>query len=404
MFPRVQMHHLPPNRSERIKEFIQNDADRDLKVVVFDRFFAEEAYSFHFYNERPDVLRVLDMQDMHSLRYHRQNMVQTMDANIDMNGNGVVGLDCFQDTQLLNTFPMVQDGKHGTISGKDPSLTLLRELAAIHRSDLTLVCSPFEMALLTDEYGINPGKLVLAPFFTEAIESYHQTEMDERRDFVVIGGFKHPPNIDQVMLLKRDIWPKIRASLPDAKLHIYGAYPPPRIQQLHDERNGFLVHGHVKDLDVPLGQARVLLAPLRYGAGIKGKIVDAWRYGCPVVTTPIGSEGIEIPTSKHSNTREWGGIISSDNDSFVKSAVQLYSDKTRWSQSQSRARVMLKELFDAEKNLHIVNDSIVTALKEIDSRRQRDYSAAMLWHNSARSTEYFSRWIELKEGLSNDSK
>jgi len=64
------------------------------------------------------------------------------------------------------------------------------------------------MALLTDEYGINPEKLVLAPFFTEAIESYHQTEMDERRDFVVIGGFKHPPNIDQVMLLKRDIWPK----------------------------------------------------------------------------------------------------------------------------------------------------------------------------------------------------
>jgi len=59
---------------------------------------------------------------------------------------------------------------------------------------------------------------------------------------------------------------------------------------------------------------------------------------------------------------------------------------------------------DAEKNLHIVNDSIVTALKEIDSRRQRDYSAAMLWHNSARSTEYFSRWIELKEGLSNESK
>jgi glycosyltransferase involved in cell wall biosynthesis len=421
-FPSVQMHHLPSNRSERLLQFTQNDLDGNLKAVVFDRFFAEEAYSFHFYNngKRSEVLRILDMQDMHSLRYHRQNLIQEMDLDPAANR---FGLDHLSQSRVLDSFPMVpytDERQEGHSSAKNPHLTLVRELAAIHRSDLILVCSPFELKLLRDEYRIHPEKLVLAPFFTKGIEEYHTTStkseelqssipsphsFETRRDFVALGGFKHPPNVDQVLILKKYIWPRIREKIPDAKLHIYGSYPPPRIQQLHDAKSGFLVHGYVDDLNLPLGQGRVLLAPLRYGAGIKGKIVDAWRYGCPVVTTPIGAEGIGFNEEEYDNQGQgynWGGQVASDNDSFIKSAIELYSDERLWMRSQSNARRLLKDLFDAKKNLNVVDDAIAAAVQDMHCRRQRDYTAAMLWHNTARSTEYFSRWIELKESRRED--
>ena len=449
-FPRVQLHHLPPNRLDRIQKFVKENVKGELKAVVFDRFFAEEAYSFQFHKhgETANVLRILDMQDMHSLRYHRQNLIREIDsASCSEKRSGIEfghGLDHFKDDTFMNSFPMVAQGTSMSSSqsqsrqsyGKDKNahLTLLRELASIHRSDLTLVCSQFELDLLTDEYGINPDKLVLAPFFTKEVdysycdsnehemqtETERETETllsqsyERRKDFIALGGFKHLPNVDQVLMLKHHLWPQIRKQIPDAKLHIYGSYPPQRIQQLHDVKNGFIVHGYVDDLDLPLGGSRVLLAPLRYGAGVKGKIVDAWRFGCPVVTTPIGSEGIGntnrngdgngngIDKDHHDTTltKDWGGIVAYNNDDFIKGAIELYSNKDEWIRAQLNSRRLSKELFDATSNLAVVDDAIALAMETMHSRRQRDYTSAMLWQDSARSTEYFSRWIELKESLS----
>lgn len=414
--PGVQMHHLPPNRSEQFLQFLHRDGlDGTLRAVVFDRFFAEEAYSFYFQGrgrggdgKMSDVLRVLDMQDMHSLRYHRQNLVETMD-NMDRFGGGLDHLSSGSGSRIVDGFPMVDIFDRGKEkSSKNSSMTLLRELAAIHRSDLTLVCSSFELDLLIDEYGIPRDKLVLAPFFTNNDEECQAPShsFETRRDFVSLGGFKHPPNVDQVICLKKHIWPQIKKKIPDAKLHIYGSYSPPRIQQLHDAKSGFLVHGYVDDLALPLRRCRVMLAPLRYGAGVKGKVVDAWRYGCPVVTTSIGAEGIGLVHQQQQeecdempNDMNWGGSVASDNQSFIQSAINLYSDKTQWMKSQSSARLLLKTLFDAETNLKVVDDAIANAVDDVHSRRRRDYTSGMLWHHSTRSTEYFSRWIELKESL-----
>lgn len=390
LFPDVRMHCVPTNRSDRIHTFLHGDFCKHLKAVVFDRFFAEEAYSFHIYNERPEVLRVLDMQDMHSLRNHRQAMIKSMD--LDQKDRG---LACFKDGELMKSFPQLSQ-----TAEKTSYSMLLRELSAIHRSDLVLVCSQFELDLLRDQYGIPSEKLVLASFFTEEIPEYFSKENDDatfeysfekRKDFVALGGFKHPPNVDQVLLLK-NLWPRIRQALPEAKLHIYGSFPPARIQQLHSPKEGFLVHGYVKDLDIPLGDSRVMLAPLRFGAGIKGKIIDAWRYGCPVLTTPIGAEGIGKCTD------DWGGLIVSDEESFVSNAVKLYNDKAEWNERQRSGRSLLKDFFGTN-NLDSLNDAIMDATTNINGRRQRDYTSAMLWQSSSRSTEYFSRWIELKETM-----
>ena len=237
-------------------------------VVCFDRFIAEEAFSFRVRELVPNALRILDMQDMHALRRGRQALVEA-DRSIGL-------------SDVLGHTPDAS------------SAVLLRELAALHRSDLTLVCSPAEMELLQGEYAVPADKLCLASFFcTEAARDGASGEgskvgqggqggqggfgygashgFGERAGFVTVGGFRHAPNVDGVGWLASELWPRIRASLPDdlralATMHVYGAYPTSGIQALHDPSRGLLVHGHAKSLEV-LASARLLLAPLRCTRG-----------------------------------------------------------------------------------------------------------------------------------------
>ena len=240
----------------------------------------------------------------------------------------------------------------------------------------------------------SPWKLISAPFFQKSVKQDMTTSYDERSDFVSIGGFKHPPNVDSVRLLRR-IWPRIRSHLPDAKLHVYGAYPTNEIGSMHDEKLGFYVHGHVEDIKEALLQRRVLLAPLRFGAGIKGKIVDSWGYGLPVVTTSVGAEGMMTTDAIASD--DWGGLIVSNEDEFVEAAVNLYTTKELWEYSQNRAIELLNSLFNKEQNLQVIDEALSDAMMNLGQRRKRDITSQLLWHQSNRSTEYFSKWIELKE-------
>lgn len=447
----VTIHHLPPNRSEEIKNILNSSVfNKTLQTVMFDRYYAEEIYSFHFYKTKPNVLRVLDMQDFHSLRKHREYIVQIDTDNQqkllkkkDSLNNSYCGSEEDEEAQLfqlshslmdkvMNSHPMItsmhtsNDDKTGTnmtiqntilSSQKHPNSILLRELASIHRSDLTLVCSPYELDLLQNEYGIPKHKLSLASFFInvdEIEDKYFTTALnassndncdysfESRKDFITLGGLKHPPNIDQVKVLKYDIWPKIKQRLPQANLHIYGAYTPHSLKKLHDEKLGFFIQGHASSLGDVLSRCRVMLAPLRFGAGIKGKIIDSWRYGCPVVTTPIGSEGMTIPNMDFIDTKEeqeaqWGGMIASKSDDFVQGAIDLYKNKSQWIQSQMNGRRLIHDLFDSKRNLTRLNDDIYLAIMDREKNRQRDYFSACLWSQQSRSTEYFSKWIEQKE-------
>ena len=166
---------------------------------------------------------------------------------------------------------------------------------------------------------------------------------------------------------------------------------------MHDEKLGFYVHGHVEDIKEALLQRRVLLAPLRFGAGIKGKIIDSWCYGLPVVTTPIGAEGMMMTDTLAFNENDWGGCVVSNEDEFVKAAVDLYTTKDLWECSQSKSIELLNALFNKEQNLQLIDDALDDAKMNMRQRRKRDVTGQLLWHQSNRSTEYFSKWIELKE-------
>jgi hypothetical protein len=355
-------------------------------IVIFDRFFAEEAFSFRVRELSPTSLRLLDMQDLHALRRGRQRLVKSGAAPSDV---------------IMHV----------------PSVTheeLARELAAVQRSDLVFVCSPTELALLQYEYRVPVDKLALASFFcTEASEEGDCVAGEEgctsgqsgygydashgweaREGFVTMGGFMHQPNMDGVRWLASTIWPLIRKQLPGVEMHIYGAYPTQEALQLNRPNEGCFVHGFTKSLDV-LASRRVLLAPLRFGAGIKGKIVDGWRYGLPAVTTSVGAEGM----SDHQDAPDalWGGLLADDPQGFADAAVRLYTDNVLWEGARAEGRRLLRSLYGAEENLAIIRSAVDTALSQLDERRERDVVGAMLWQQTSRATEYFSRWIELKE-------
>jgi glycosyltransferase involved in cell wall biosynthesis len=358
----VHFHSLQPNNSSAMHEFL-NMVGEDLTLVIHDKFYTEETYSFHINKLRPQVVQIVDMQDMHSLRRGRQDLFESASNGWD---------------QLQESINFIPNSNHEM---------LLRELASIHRCDLALVCSPVEHELLTKQFQIKASKLCCASFWV--IPDTTRKCWDERNHFCFIGGYHHAPNVDAVKQISHYLWPIIREQLPDAEMHVFGANVNKVIQDLHDPEHGFFIKGFCGDLSSTFVNYRVLLAPLRYGAGIKGKIVEAWKHGLPVVTTPIGSEGMT------DCGLTWGGIVASTVQDICDAAVHLHSNEGAWQSAAARAQQLLTTLFNPE-HWEQVDLKLKESIEQRTIRRSTDYTRSILWHQKYRSTEYFSRWIEGK--------
>ena len=224
-------------------------------------------------------------------------------------------------------------------------------------------------------------------------------------------------------VLTQQIWPAIQdrwqltnsnsgssQSLPP-RLHIYGAFAE-RVLRFHDPNNNVFVQGQTLDLAGTLEQHRVMLAPLRFGAGIKGKIVDAWCHGLPVVTTSIGAEGMltaadsSLPPSSSSSQSLFAGRIADSVNSFADAALELYENKNdQWAKlSRREGPNALKDLYSATRHWPTVHQAMQDTVKNRSIRRNSDTIRSVLWQQSFRSTEFFSRWIEEKEKKSNNHR
>eukprot|EP00977_Amphora_coffeiformis_P011552 scaffold2778_cov168-Amphora_coffeaeformis.AAC.7 len=412
----VHFHVVQPNREDDTRDFLHSLPQRANIMCLFDRFYAEEIYSHHVHRHSPHATLVLDMQDMHSLRRARQRAVQTAEGDCLLGGI----------TAAQATIPDAHDND------------LLRELASIHRMDLTLVCSPHEMNLLVTHYGIAPEKLMLAPLLGNSIQAPNaMPSWSHRQDVCFVGGFRHDPNVDAVDQLLR-LWPHIRQQLNERgsekelpRLHIYGAFLTSTLRQkwhaklrratsMPDlEYCGISLDGFVSDLRHVLLGHRLMLAPLRFGAGLKGKFVEAWQSGLPVVTTPIGAEGFFHLETLHS----FPGRVASSDEAFVKAVLDLYTNESAWNQAQEHTRAAA----DVSDSTAIVGDlqnhrsenqddtlcwkrwidiaapwpDIVArffgTMETLSERRKKDTTRAILWRETLRSTEFFSKYIEQKE-------
>jgi glycosyltransferase involved in cell wall biosynthesis len=189
--------------------------------------------------------------------------------------------------------------------------------------------------------------------------------------------------------LKKHIWPRIRTRLPKAELHIYGAYPSEQILQLHKPKEGFIVNGFVKDANKVVSEAKIVLAPIRFGAGIKGKLTEAMLNGTPSITTSIGAEGM------HSNL-PWNGFIEDDFEQFAKKAVELYTNKENWKQSQLNGIEIINNLYSKKELSLMFVQKIKYLLSNIKHHRENNFIGSLLQHHFLQSTKYMSKWIEEK--------
>ncbi|SDQ76238.1 glycosyltransferase [Flagellimonas zhangzhouensis] len=335
-----------------------DDFIQELKpeVVVFDRFMMEEQFGWRVAEFAPNALRILNTEDLHALRKareeaHKQNL----------------------------PFDLAQWKNHPIT---------LREVASIYRCDVSLMISTFEMDILEEQLQIPSELLLHLPFMVDVLDE-PLPSFEERKGFVSIGNGKHAPNVDAVKILRNEIWPLIRKQLPKAELHIYGAYLPQQVNEMHDPNNGFLVEGWAKNAKEVLTTSRVLLAPIQFGAGIKGKLLDAMRTGTPTVTTSIGAEGMH-------GDQDWNGTITDDWDIFAQAAIQLYHDQEIWRNAQKQGVWLLQNFYNKEKLQLQFKERLQTLTKTLDYHRSKNFIGKMLQSQTMSSTKYMAKWIEAK--------
>lgn len=206
---------------------------------------------------------------------------------------------------------------NNTVLARQAAQTEQRELALIRTSDVTFVVSPVEHALLTAQ---------LPDTRIELLSNVHTVfgrgnGFAARRDLVFVGGFGHPPNVDAVRWLVDEIYPLIRSQRPDISLHLIGDIPEAARPAL--SRDGIHIHGRVEQLAPWMSACRVALAPLRYGAGVKGKVNMAMSHGLPVVGTSLAAEGMQLHDGEN--------ILLGDSvEVFAEAVLRLYEDEALW--------------------------------------------------------------------------
>jgi hypothetical protein len=329
-------------------------------IVLFDRFMMEEQFGWRVAENCPDALRLLDTEDLHCLRLARQK--------------------AFKENRHFSTDDLLTEE------------VAKREIASILRCDISLMIAEYEIELLQAIFKINPDLLYYLPLLLEPIEDsriQNLPSFEERNNFVLIGNFLHEPNWNAVQYLKETIWPLIRKQMPDAVLQIYGAYPSQKVVQSHQPKQGFHIMGRANDAQEVVRNARVVLAPLRFGAGIKGKLLEAMQCGTSSVTTTIGSESMpgDLP---------WNGFITDDVQVFADKAIALYQDKILWLNAQENGF----EIIEKRYLKSVFTDDFVKYILKVQSdlkqHRLHNFMGTLLQHHTLTSTKYMSRWIEEK--------
>lgn len=292
------------------------DRGGDFSQVLISRHYIAGQYVAALRAHAPQAKFIFDTVDLHFLREERL-------------------------AELENSIALRQVAKQ----------TRRSELGVIRSADATLVVSDVEQSLLA---GVVPD----APVFV--LSNIHELGADpqgfaDRKDIYFVGGYQHPPNIDAARWFVGDIWPQIHARLPNVQFHLVGSKAPDEVRAL-GAVDGVTFHGFVESLDPFLDGCRLSLAPLRYGAGVKGKVNQAMAHGQPVVATPAAVEGIH---AQHGSDV----LIAQDADEFARAVISLYQDQALWERLSANGRANVQAHFskDAAKR-HI--DALFSALED----------------------------------------
>ncbi|MFL0581105.1 glycosyltransferase [Solibacillus silvestris] len=224
------------------------------------------------------------------------------------------------------------------------------EFELFNKADVVHVVGSYEQEVLMQELGDKPIRNI--PLFMFSEEEYKPLTLDfnERKDILFVGGFNHKPNYDGVLWFLNEVFPNIKEKNPEMKFYIVGSNPPDDIQRLQSD--DIIVTGYVTDeqLEQYYKKSRVVVVPLRYGAGVKGKVVEAIYHQVPIVTTDIGAEGLK--------DIEQAVLIAITSDEFSALTIDLYNDENNWNTLATNSEQYIKEHFSIEAAIKQIKQDI----------------------------------------------
>jgi O-antigen biosynthesis protein len=366
--PGVTLKSVPLNQSEglegghaTLKGWLQA---LNPKVVMFDRFLLEEQFGHAVYEACPASQVVIETQDVHFVRALREASLRT-----DLKWN--------PETPAQEWL------------GSKEREAVLREITSIQRVDHTFVVSSMEEKLLTHTFEISPARISWVPMLPDAILAGEVPKtvasFEEREGFCFVGNFRHAPNLEGLRWFRGEVWPRIRIRFPSAQVKIYGAYPSEEVMSWNKPQDGFRVMGHAEHLSEVFKSARVNLAPLNFGAGVKGKVLEAIAYQVPTVGTDLAFEGA---FGEDDAASKIPGLSANTSQTFAEACIALHEDATLWTRMQTRARDRLAEM------------TIEASEKKIDRALGLPGTptvlAQVLRQETLNYRKFFARWIEAK--------
>jgi len=272
----------------------------EFDIVMISRYYVASKYLSLMKRYCPQARFILDTVDLHYLREERL-------------------------AQLKNSRALKQTAAQ----------TRRSELAVINAADATLVVSPVEQTLLHE--AAPDARIHVISIINEVLGS--SKPFKDRKDIFFVGGYQHPPNIDAAVWFTQSIWPLIRKELPEIEFHLIGSKATEEVRALHG--NGVHFHGFVETLDPWLDGCRMAIAPLRYGAGIKGKVNMSMSRGQPVVATPIAVEGMFAKSGREV-------LVAESAEEFAEAVIRLYRDEDLWNRISVGGLENIRQYFSVE--------------------------------------------------------
>lgn len=264
---------------------------------------------------------------------------------------------CIFDTVDLH---FLREQRAAEISGsrrmhRQSTASRRQELALIRASDLSFVVSPVELDMLRKELPDSRVELL------SNIHEIHGRSMpfSARRDLLFVGGFGHPPNEDAMRWFVAEILPLLREHDPSMRLHIAGDITPEARHAL--AQPGVEIYGRVDDLSSLMNHCKVSVAPLRFGAGVKGKVNMAMSYGLPVVVTPIAAEGMHLVDGNDA-------LIAATAADFAEAVWRVYRDEGLWMRLSDEGIANVQRHFSPEVALQVLRNALPADTRSDPSR------------------------------------
>ena len=337
--------------------------------VVFDRFMTEEQYGWRVRQSCPAAMTILDTEDCHFLRITRAKYIKDHPNAFDASA-------CSDEALYAQES--------------------MRELASIWRCDLSLIISQFEYTLLKESFAVPEGLLHYLPLAMEDLAGHknrpkfsQKVPWSHRADFLWVGNRMHDPNDDSLKYLLQELWPSLQRQIPDAALHIVGPNGTEAQRQLILKSTSVVDLGWVDDLPKLMLNYRVNLAPVRFGAGLKGKILQSIGLGLPTVSSAIGAEGLMFENFSALTPARLA-------EEFIAKAFKLYSDQQHWVEAKEQGARCINQYFSLSQVFSNLNHDLWAIKKDLKAHRNRHFMGQILQHQSINASKYMGRWLTLK--------